>query len=348
MDMEEREGVLHFSVSLNLESFLAGIDMDGLEDTDTAAAATDYDSLRALGPEALSVRFEAFWPEMAGRIAVQADGSALPLILIGVVIPEIGDVGVTRASILTFNATLPSGAGTVTVGWAKEYGTLILRQQGVDAPYTGYLEGGVVSEPIALIGGGEQGLLQTFLGYIPVGFTHILPKGLDHILFVLGLFFLSPQMRPLLWQITAFTAAHTVTLALGASGLVSVPSNIVEPIIALSIAYVAIENLFRSDLSKWRPVVVFCFGLLHGLGFASVLGEFGLPQGAFFPALIGFNIGVELGQLAVIATAFILLDVLMPVLPLGDIASYRRAIARVASALIAGTGIWMFIERVFL
>ncbi len=83
------------------------------------------------------------------------------------------------------------------------------------------------------------------------------------------------------------------------------PASIVEPLIAASITYVAVENIFTSGLSRWRPVVIFCFGLLHGLGFASVLGEFGLPEDQFIPALIGFNIGVEFGQLTVIAIMFL-------------------------------------------
>ena len=126
------------------------------------------------------------------------------------------------------------------------------------------------------------------------------------ILFVLGLFFLSTRFTPLLWQVSAFTLAHTVTLAMAVLGIVSVPASIVEPLIAASIVYVAVENILSDHLSRWRPYVVFGFGLLHGLGFASVLGEFGLPDGQIVPALIGFNIGVEFGQLTVIAIAFLL------------------------------------------
>ena len=121
---------------------------------------------------------------------------------------------------------------------------------------------------------------------------------------MLGLFFLAARFRPLLWQVSAFTLAHTITLALAALNIVNVPGSIVEPLIAASIVYVAIENVFSDGLNKWRPVVIFGFGLLHGLGFASVLGEFGLPEGAFIPALIGFNLGVEVGQLFVIAIMF--------------------------------------------
>ena len=112
--------------------------------------------------------------------------------------------------------------------------------------------------------------------YLWLGYTHILPKGLDHILFVLGLFLLSAQLKPLLLQVTSFTIAHSITLGLSMYGIVSLPSRIVEPLIALSIAYVAIENLVTRELKPWRIALVFMFGLLHGLGFAGVLRELGL------------------------------------------------------------------------
>ncbi len=116
--------------------------------------------------------------------------------------------------------------------------------------------------------------------YLSLGYTHILPKGLDHILFVLGLFLLSPRLRPMLLQVTAFTIAHSITLGLSIYGIVSLPSRIVEPLIALSIAYVAIENLVTRELKPWRLALVFMFGLLHGMGFAGVLRELGLPRDA--------------------------------------------------------------------
>jgi hypothetical protein len=183
----------------------------------------------------------------------------------------------------------------------------------------------------------------TFVEYIPVGFDHIVPKGLDHILFVLGIFFLGAGWRALIWQISAFTLAHTVTLALGALEIVVISGSIVEPLIAASIVFVAVENLMTTSLNKWRPVIIFGFGLLHGLGFASVLGDFGLPEGQFIPALIGFNIGVEVGQLTVVGVAAILLT-----LPFGRFNWYRRAIAMPASIFIALVGAYWFIERVFL
>jgi len=304
-DMTQDGDQLQFDVRLNLESFIAGIDMTDVSDTALSAEASTYDALQAMEPAALEARFQTFWPQMAESMTITADGVAITPELIGVAVGPLGDIEVTRASEISFTAALPAGSKEVQVGWAKEFGVLVLRQMGVEAPYDGYLEAGALSDPIVLAGGGQATGWETFVSYIPVGFDHIVPKGLDHILFVLGLFFLSSKMRPLLLQISLFTLAHTITLALAALGYVVLPGSIVEPLIAASIVYVAVENIFLSNLSRWRPFVVFGFGLLHGLGFASVLAEFGLPEASFVPALIGFNIGVELGQLAVIIVMFL-------------------------------------------
>ncbi len=305
-DMTQTEDGLVFDVSLNLESFIAGIDQATTVDTDDAAEAVDYDSLRALEPSALEAAFREFWPEMAQNIAVTVDGIEQDVNLSAVTIDPVGDFELPRVSKIQFTASVPEGAQAVSIGWVPEFGALVLRQMGVDAPYDGYLDAGATSPEISLSGGDQASGWQTFTRYIPVGFDHIVPKGLDHILFVLGLFFLSTRMRPLIWQISAFTLAHTITLALAALGYVNVPGSIVEPLIAASIVYVAVENLYTDGLSRWRPAIIFGFGLLHGLGFASVLAEFGLPEGSFIPALIGFNIGVEIGQLAVVAVAFLI------------------------------------------
>ncbi len=303
-DMTQTDGLLDFEIRLNLESFVAGIDMTAVTDTNAAPEAASYDELRAMDPTAFEAAFLQFWPQMADQITVRVDGVDQQVTLKGVTIPAVGDVAVIRASNLQFSAPVPEGGKSVQVGWASKFGTLVIRQQGVDQPYDGFLEAGALSDPITLAGGDQAGPVATFFNYIPVGFDHIVPKGLDHILFVLGLFFLSTQLGPLLWQVSAFTVAHTITLALAALGYVSVPAAIVEPLIAASIVFVAVENIVLHGLSPWRPFIVFGFGLLHGLGFASVLGQFGLPPGAFVPALIGFNIGVELGQLFVISIAF--------------------------------------------
>jgi len=178
--------------------------------------------------------------------------------------------------------------------------------------------------------------------YLTLGFKHILPEGTDHILFVLGLFLLSCRIKPLLWQVTAFTVAHSITLGLAMYGVIRLPSTVVEPLIAASIAFVAIENICTPELKPWRPVVVFCFGLIHGLGFSSVLLSLGLPRKDFVTALVSFNGGVELGQLAVISSAFLVVGWWR------NRSWYRKVIVIPASVLIAATGIFWTIQRIFL
>jgi len=342
-DMRLAGGALEFEVRLNLEPLLAGVDLAAVTDTNLSPQAAQYDALRALAPGLLEERFRAFWPTMAKGIHIKAQGLDLPIELTEVSVLPNKDLSIVRPATLRFRVKWPAAATTVDLGWAPEFGPLVVRQLGVESPYDGYLEKGATTGPVKVGGGDQASALQTFVHYIPIGFDHIVPKGLDHILFVLGLFFMSTRMGPLLWQISAFTVAHTITLALASLGYVSIPAQIVEPLIAASIVVVAIENIYSQKLSRWRIAVVFGFGLLHGLGFASVLAEFGLPANAFFSALIGFNVGVELGQLAVIATAFMLTAHWF-----GDKPWYRRRIATPASVLIAAIGAWWFVERVFL
>lgn len=341
-DMTVKDGQLALDLRLNVEAFLARIDLDVVDDTNNAENADDYDALRALSADDIAGRTPDLLRRWNAVPLVVVDGQPVILRAATLDIPQDVDIELPRISIWRLQGEVPDTAGQVSVTWPEGAGAMVLRQQGVEEPFTGYLNGGETSPVINLGGGGEQTTWQAFFSYVPVGFDHILPKGLDHILFVLGLFFLSTHLRPLIWQVSAFTLAHTVTLALGAAGWVSVPGSIVEPLIAASITYVAVENIFTSGLSRWRPVVIFGFGLLHGLGFASVLSEFGLPEGQFLPALIGFNIGVELGQLTVIAIVFVVVGWAI------KRAWYRRAIAIPASCVIAAVGAYWFVERVFL
>ena len=159
-------------------------------------------------------------------------------------------------------------------------------------------------------------------------------------LFVLGIYLLSSRARSVLWQVSAFTVAHSITLGLSLYGIVAVSPKIVEPLIALSIAYVAIENIFLSELKSWRVALVFAFGLLHGMGFAGALKELGLPRSEFVTALLTFNVGVEAGQLTVIGVAFILVG-----WHCANRVWYRNRIVVPISTLIACTAVYWTIER---
>jgi hypothetical protein len=178
--------------------------------------------------------------------------------------------------------------------------------------------------------------------YLQLGFKHIIPLGFDHILFVLSLFLLSPKLKPVLWQATAFTVAHSITLGLAMFKVITPSPAIVEPIIALSIMYVALENIFSPSLKKSRIGIVFLFGLVHGMGFANALGSLGLPQNSYLTSLIMFNVGVELGQLAVILSAFFLFGKWF-----GNKPYYRKAIVIPLSVLITIMAGYWTVERLF-
>ena len=206
-------------------------------------------------------------------------------------------------------------------------------------PVTRWLTAWELSEPFVIALLVPMTRAEVSRQYLGLGFLHILPRGLDHILFVIGLFLLSPKLKPLLMQVTAFTLAHTITLGLTIYGVVSLPPRIVEPLIALSIAYVAVENLVTTQLRPWRVALVFGFGLLHGMGFAGVLGALGLPRSEFLTALVTFNIGVETGQLTVLAGTFAVVA--------GIVKKewYRRRVAVPLSLMIAAVGLFWMVQR---
>ena len=176
--------------------------------------------------------------------------------------------------------------------------------------------------------------------YVALGFTHIVPHGLDHVLFVLGLFFLAAGWRSLLVQVSAFTLAHTITLGLSTAGVIGLPASIVEPIIALSIVYVAVENLVARGLSRSRVGLVFAFGLLHGLGFAGVLADAGVSPGQRLTALLAFNLGVEAGQLTVLGLAALAVARWR-----AHDGSLRPWLVRTASVTIALVGLYWVVVR---
>lgn len=190
---------------------------------------------------------------------------------------------------------------------------------------------------------GQNGRPFDFRSFLLLGINHIL-TGLDHLLFLISLLMLGGGLRYLLKVVTAFTVAHSITLSLTALGLINLPGRFIESGIALSIAYVAAENLLRKDTSKLmksRWVVTFFFGLVHGMGFADILREMGLPQDNLLGSLVGFNLGVEIGQLTVVLPAFLLL-LLLKRLP------WEIWVRRTISAGAVAAGLIWFVERAFL
>lgn len=358
-DVQVTDTEVIIDIRLALESILAEMDLASITETVGSPVEEIYDELRATSPETLRAELEDFWPRMQQRIVIEVEGARLLPELVGASIPEIGDFELARISTISLRADLPEGNAPVRFGWAALYGDLVVRQVGGgEDAYTAFLSDGDLSEPLPRLEIRTESAGAVFARYIIVGFEHIIPLGIDHILFVLGLFFFSLHLRPILFQVTSFTVAHTITLALASLGIVTIPASVVEPLIAASIVYVGVENLRGHTNVKARTALVFVFGLLHGLGFASVLGDFGITASHFVAALIGFNIGVEFGQLAVIMTALVLILIavrLAGFAPLpDDEAPVRqtqvmyRAVSVVGSLVISLIGAWWTIERVFL
>jgi hypothetical protein len=150
--------------------------------------------------------------------------------------------------------------------------------------------------------------LETLILYLKLGYTHVIPLGFDHILFILTLFFLNSKLKTVVLQCSVFTLAHSLTLGLVAFGLFMPNVKIIEVLIALSILFTAVENIVTNTINPFRLLIVFAFGLVHGMGFANALLETGLPKEQFISSLLSFNFGVELGQLVVIVSAYFLVS----------------------------------------
>lgn len=227
--------------------------------------------------------------------------------------------------------TGPAPGESLAVAWRETFGVVLIVRRG--------------DEVFPLVSGETKRIAtdgapsRHFVDWLVLGFRHILPAGLDHILFILGVFLLRPAWKPLLWQSLTFTVAHSITLAAAALGWVVLPEKWVECAIALSIAWIALENLWLREPGWRRYATIAGFGLVHGLGFARMLAV-ALPEsGPLLVPLVGFNAGVELGQLTVLGTA-------------GALTAWwsERATARLrhaGSIAIATAGLAWFVTRCF-
>lgn len=297
-----------------------------------------------LTAEALRAKLEGFLNALAHHIDVRFDGRPSPATVSVSELQSPDDASLPAFVELRATGAIPDHARTVSWRYDLTYATYALMlADGDDAePIAHWLQGDIASRSFPIgAHAAPPTRLAIALQYLQLGFTHIVPEGLDHILFVLGIFLLTTKLKPILVQVTAFTIAHSVTLGLTMYGIVALSPRIVEPLIALSIAYVAIENIVTPKLTPWRPTIVFCFGLVHGMGFASALAELQLPRGEILPALISFNVGIELAQLSVIAVAYFAVAHWI-----GDKSWYRSRFVIPASALIAATGLFWAVQRI--
>jgi hydrogenase/urease accessory protein HupE len=338
----EPGGEVNITVAANFEALMAGVSPSH-KDTEESPQAATYSSLRALPSADFSAQLTRYIPQYIEGLHAAFDGVRAPLRLVSADVKSVDDSRKTRTSTVHFRATAPSNAQQFTWAYAERFGTSVLRiHAGTAAPVTKLLRPGNRSDayPLAEPYRGP-GAWQVMLDYTAHGFIHIVPEGLDHILFVIGIVLLSIRVGPLLWQVTAFTLAHSITLSLALFGIVELPSSIVEPLIAASIIYVGVENLMTARLKPWRVAIVFGFGLLHGMGFAGVLRDIGLPPDQLIPALIAFNVGVEGGQLTVVAGTL-----LAGCFWFSGKVWYRKRLVMPASTMIALIGAYWLIERI--
>ena len=347
----QRDGEITIEARVSIEALLTGIN-SRYKNTQDAPSADEYDFYREMPAEELHEVFVPFQQVFLENISLKTGfyGGDQPvqLSVSKVDVPPRGYTKVPRISIVYLTGKLPEGTRELTWYYPERFGDNAVRLKQVDKvneewhwSQWQWLRNDAVSQAFTLDEiVARQSVTEVIGSYIVIGFEHIVPLGLDHILFILGLFLLSTHWRPLLWQVTMFTIAHTITLGLAMNGLIDLPARIVEPLIALSIAYVGVENLMTEKLHRRRLVLVFAFGLLHGLGFAGVLSDFGMPNDEFVTALISFNVGVELGQIAVLLAAFVTLRIWF-----SDARQYRNLVVQPGSIMISMIAMYWFVER---
>jgi hypothetical protein len=332
------DGTFAVDVAYDLDALALGVDPTA----NSGALAAEIRAMPVNEQDALVDRLVDLFTR---RLRVRFDGQPVPftVTLPGRNRPAApGEPPSALGLVARLEGRVPAGAKTVSFFASRAFPPVRLTVIGTDGERRPMevLDRGGESRSQSLTGpAAPASAVATTVRFLRLGFAHILPAGLDHVLFVLGLALLSPRLAPLLAQVTAFTLAHTCTLALAVYGVVSLPARVVEPLIAASIVYVAVENLFRREASWLRLALVFAFGLLHGLGFAGVLSELGWPQGRKLVALFSFNLGVELGQLAVIAAALLLLAAS------GRLGLARRPVERGLSFAIAVVGFVWLVQR---
>lgn len=235
------------------------------------------------------------------------------------------------------------GPGELRVHWSgeEESELIILTEDSEEGEIVSVQPGGeILLLNVAASGVATAAEQSATGGWVYSGFSHVLPLGLDHMLFILGLFLMVPKWKPLLTQSLLFTVAHSTTLAIAVLGWVVLPGRMVEILIAFSIAFIGVENLLSHKVGKLRYILVFCFGLIHGLGFASVLADKleKVPPDRLTGPLLGFNVGVELAQVTVLTLAFLLL---------WPLKRWTRQVQTAGSVIVVLAGCGWMIERMF-
>ncbi len=345
-DFTYDENYLNFKIRLNAELILSNIDASTVSNTDSSSLSEIYDKFRILSMKDLEEMFKNSWSEISSNIDIKINNETKKINLIKTEIEDIKNFEISRDTHVYFRVILDENSEQFTFRWVKNYGPIILRENNnnklEDELVTEYLQSGIESSQFSFKENNFSKTFNSFAKFFVLGIQHIIPKGLDHILFIFGLFLFSSSLKTLISQITIFTIAHSITLIFVSLSLMRINPQIVEPIIALSIVYIGLENIFKKYIKEYlRYVVILFFGLLHGLGFALVLSDIGYKSSDLFVNLISFNLGIEVAQISIVLALYLLIA-----LNFAKNKNYRIFFQIPSSILISSIGLYWFFERI--
>ncbi len=345
-DFTHDEKYLNFKIRLNAELILSNIDASTVSNTDSSSLSEIYDKFRILRKKDLEEMFQNSWSEISSNIDIKINNETKKINLIKTEVEDIKNFEISRDTHVHFRVLLDENSEQFTFRWVKNYGPIILRENNnkklEDELVTEYLQSGMESSKFLFKENNFSKTFNSLAKFFVLGIQHIIPKGLDHILFIFGLFLFSPSLKKLISQITIFTIAHSITLIFVSLSLMRINPQIVEPIIALSIVYIGLENIFKKYIKEYlRYVVILFFGLLHGLGFALVLSDIGYRSTDLFINLVSFNIGIEVAQISIVSVLYLLIA-----LNFAKNKNYRILFQVPSSILISSIGLYWFFERI--
>jgi len=338
------DNTIELKIDFSVEAVISEIGTK-YKNTTESPNSDRYDYLRGLPAEDLKKEFLLFSDTFVGGFDLKMNGVKIDLVMDDVFVDIIGYKKRPRKAIVTYKSSIDNWPKTVAWKYNEVYGDSAFRWQFYKKDEYNWskwkwLRNGKPSGSIEIGESQPRSDFESLRDFSVIGFDHVIPLGLDHILFIIGMALVFISWKKTIILVTSFTLAHTITLGMSMYKLIDIPGSIIEPLIAFSIAYVAIENLLTKPNFIRKVVVVFFFGLVHGMGFASMLKEFDMDKSSFIYSLIGFNIGVEVAQVIIISLVGVSLFIVKYMGGNG-----RNIITIPASILVAIFGIWMGIDR---
>ena len=335
---------INIVLKFNAEPFLANIDVCDYKETINFSNSIKYSELRLLPGEKLKEKIFESRDQIINSIFIKTSKKQLNLKLVEIDVLEEKNIEKVRFTKVYLKTEIKFIETPITFSAKKIFGPLIFKNfsnidKNTDKPQSQWLKPGNQTSNLGILQVKNNTTNFSILG-IWNGILQIILYGFDHILFILGLFFFSHKLKPLLIQVITFTIAHSITLIFGGLGYITISPLIIEVIIAASIIWIGFENLFRKKIKVSRLGVIFTFGLVHGFGFASMFKPKGLEGTDYYLNLLSFNIGIELGLLITLLPLIILIPLF------NRLSWYRILIAMPASIIIALFGVEMFIDRI--